>query len=310
MAARTRFEGLTRRELLKLSLAASAGMLIGDRLGWTPAFARSRRVVVVGAGFSGLAAAHELKASGYDVTVVESRNRVGGRVLTLHDFVPGKNVEAGGELIGASHLTWLGFAKRFGLTFVDVEDTEDVYVFDGRRLADTDAARLVDEMEDLQRRMTADSMQIADPFAPWTTRGAEALDRRSLGDWLHAVRDRPQGVAALSARLSSDNGVPVASQSYLANLSIVKAGGGDRFWTDSELWHCAEGNHALASRLHRAIGASRVRLGTPVSAIRAAPDGVVVELSDGSALHADDVIVTIPPSAWHRVAFDPPLPPE
>ncbi len=49
---------------------------------------------MIGAGFSGLAAAHELVAAGYDVTVVEARNRVGGRVITFNDFVPGKHVEA------------------------------------------------------------------------------------------------------------------------------------------------------------------------------------------------------------------------
>ena len=58
------------------------------------------RVVVIGAGFSGLAAAYELAQAGYDVTVVEARNRVGGRVISFSDIVPGKNVEGGGELIG------------------------------------------------------------------------------------------------------------------------------------------------------------------------------------------------------------------
>ena len=38
------------------------------------------RVVVVGAGFAGLAAADALAARGVDVTVFEARDRVGGRV--------------------------------------------------------------------------------------------------------------------------------------------------------------------------------------------------------------------------------------
>src|SRR6185436_10947244 len=73
-----------RREFLKATLAASAGLLISS----TPAWARPRlgrdskkRVVVIGGGFAGLSCAFELKAAGYDVSVLEARDRVGGRVL-------------------------------------------------------------------------------------------------------------------------------------------------------------------------------------------------------------------------------------
>ena len=97
-------DAFTRREMLKATLAGSAGLLL-SRL---PAFAQEpaakakpngKSIVVIGAGFSGLACAHELLAAGYDVTVVEARNRVSGRVLSFSDVVPGKNVEGGGELM-------------------------------------------------------------------------------------------------------------------------------------------------------------------------------------------------------------------
>ena len=42
-----------------------------------------KRVLVIGAGFSGLSCAYELKKAGYDVQILEARHRVGGRVLTF-----------------------------------------------------------------------------------------------------------------------------------------------------------------------------------------------------------------------------------
>ena len=95
-------DGITRRDMLKRSLAAAAGVLLSERLSGVAAQGRPGRVVVIGAGYSGLAAAYELSRAGYTVTVVEARNRVGGRVLSFSDLVPGKNVEGGGELIGST----------------------------------------------------------------------------------------------------------------------------------------------------------------------------------------------------------------
>jgi monoamine oxidase len=93
-------DGISRREMIRRSLAAAGALLLSDSFSG-PARAAAGRVVVVGAGFSGLAAAYELSRVGYEVTVVEARNRVGGRVLSFSDLVPGKVVEGGGELIGS-----------------------------------------------------------------------------------------------------------------------------------------------------------------------------------------------------------------
>ena len=103
-------DGLTRREMIQRSLAAAGALLISDQIAFALPQGKAGRVVVVGAGFSGLAAAYELTRAGYEVTVVEARNRVGGRVISFSDIVPGKNVEGGGELIGSNHPAWVGYA--------------------------------------------------------------------------------------------------------------------------------------------------------------------------------------------------------
>src|SRR6185503_2756184 len=95
-----RIDSITRRQFLRATLAASSGLLLSDRFAQAAPRRRigeSRSVVVIGAGFAGLACSFELKSAGYDITIVEARGRVGGRVLSFDEFVPGKNVEGGGE---------------------------------------------------------------------------------------------------------------------------------------------------------------------------------------------------------------------
>lgn len=97
---------------------ASCRDLVGpeDSPGVLAPAARPLRVVVVGAGMAGLAAAYELVRGGHYVTVLEARHRVGGRVLTLRaPFAPGHSAEAGAARIPPEHDLTLGYARHFGL---------------------------------------------------------------------------------------------------------------------------------------------------------------------------------------------------
>ena len=217
--------GLTRREMLQRSFAAGAALLISERFN-APLSAGAGRVVVVGAGFSGLAAAYELSRAGYEVTVVEARNRIGGRVISFSDLVPGKNVEGGGELIGSNHPAWVAYAKQFGLQFLDVseEDLEAPIILNGKKLTAEESEQLWEEMEKAFNTIVTDAAKV-DATQPWTAANAEALDKRTLADWINKLSASPICKSALHAMMMADNGVVTDWQSYLGNLAVVKGGG-------------------------------------------------------------------------------------
>ena len=293
--------------MIRRSLAAAAGVLLSDRVA-SAQRPSSPRVVVIGAGFAGLAAAYELSRAGADVTVLEARNRVGGRVLSFRDLVPGGTMEGGAELIGSNHPVWNAYKEQFKLSFIDVgeEDGEAPIILNGRRLKAAEAERLWEDMGRGLSLMNADAAAITDPFAPWDAPQARSWDRQSLQDWIAGLTLPDPCRAGIDAQMVGDNGVATAWQSYLGNLAMVKGGGLEKFWTETEVYRCAGGSQQLAQRLASAIGSTRVHVRQAVSAITVRDSGVVV--TAGSTDHeCDYAVLAVPPLTWNRIAFRPRL---
>lgn len=290
----------TRRDVLKAALASAGGLWTLDSCRAASANDDLPRVVVVGAGFAGLACADELAAAGYRVTVLEARNRVGGRVHTLRDLVKGKTVEAGGELVGPNQPTWMAYAKRFGLKFIELPwNPCDVISLGDGLLAPETARKIWSEMRSALERINAEAKSI-DPFRPWASTNAEQLDARSLDDWIRDLDVDPQCRELLEIQFTGINGLIPAWQSWLGILAIVRGGGLQKFWDETDTLHCVGGTQQLAEKLAESLirhrDQSALRLDTPVHAIRRRDKIVKVELADGSTIEADDVVLTVPPS--------------
>ena len=74
---------------------------------------KNKSVIIIGAGLAGLSAGYELQKAGWQVTMLEARNRVGGRVQTLRTFKHGLAAEGGGEFIEEHHTRMIALAKEF-----------------------------------------------------------------------------------------------------------------------------------------------------------------------------------------------------
>ncbi|MGC1614388.1 MAG: NAD(P)/FAD-dependent oxidoreductase [Candidatus Acidiferrum sp.] len=270
-------------------------------------------VLIIGGGFAGLAAANELFHAGYEVTVLEAQPKLGGRVVSVSDFMPGKVVESGGELIGDNHPAWLSYAAQFGLGLSPVDDGGNAPVFlRGRRLTEKQAAQLADEMEKVFEKLAALAKSIR-CLKPWESDGAEDYDGQSLGSWLCKQRDVSELASyAVALQFATDNGVEADRQSLLGVLTMIRGGGqGLAYFTETERHRCIGGNQQLALKLAEPI-LNRLHLGFAVHEVQKTGNGEMAVTGSEWTRHpekpltfqAKDVILAIPPSVWSRIKFD------
>lgn len=140
---------LKRRSFLRLfATGAAAGMPSFRVLAQTAPSNASYDVIVIGAGAAGLAAAQSLTANGYDVLVLEARDRIGGRVHT--DWTLGAPFEWGaGWIHGIDENPLSNLACRAGVrTYITDDDSLEVYDAEGEDVSD-------DELEEMDTRISA-----------------------------------------------------------------------------------------------------------------------------------------------------------
>jgi monoamine oxidase len=152
---------------------------------WGAVVAREADVIIVGGGLSGLIAARDVLAAGYEPLVLEADQRVGGRILT--EDAGGVPLELGAQWIGDTHHRMEALAAELGVgIYRQFEDGETSYEFAGEVLREQAfRARYADELSGVERVLRKlDQMAETVPVGtPWLAPEADAWDRVTVGQW-------------------------------------------------------------------------------------------------------------------------------
>jgi len=267
---------------------------------------RGVSVIVAGAGLAGLSAALDLLAQGADVTVLEARDRVGGRVWTIRDgFAEGQHAEAGGDMIDEAQHEIRALAESFGLKLSQILRTGFGYVrpdASGRaRIVERKASRgwdrLADQLSDLTRRY-----RLADQR--WDSPIAADLARQSVAQWLDDRQaDKELRMTAVGLR-----GFFLADPDELSLIALVdQFAGADQ---PGQMYRIDGGNDRLTSAMAARLG-DRLRLNTEIVAVSHRGRGVRANIKQARAvsqINSDFLVFALPATLLRRVPITPALP--
>lgn len=230
-------------------------------------------VIVIGAGFAGLAAARALAAAGREVTVVEGRDRIGGRAHTV-PF-------AGGVAdLGAS---WIHGTAGNPMAALAADAGTSLISFDYENQVGAEEAAL-EWLEEIA----------------WEASDADDPEARPLSDLLPSTLTAGQ-TWAVAVEIAGEYGADPDRLAIAALDEGDEQRGGDALLSD--------GYGALVSE---AAAGLDIRTGWPVASVTQGATGVTVTAADGQTLTGAVAIVTVPLGVLQAgaIAFDPPLPEE
>lgn len=291
-----------------------------------------KKIIVAGAGISGLCCAYELMKAGHDVTVLEASARCGGHVFTGRDGLSdGLYAD-----YGADHITRPGYEhffeyiEAFGLTAIpypNAEGSEHVYDKDKLKVIDGKvytAEKLKDpgvlkgfgfnerELAFLSERPMFELPvffvgkyldNFTDPWQPFGM-GYDEYDKMSIADVY-----KKEGASAAALRFLG--GRHENALYSLWRLSVMRDRGIPL--SEGETFHLKDGNEQLPLAFARRLG-DRVRLNHPVTAIRHSATGVTVSCRPKGAaqelkFRADVLVNAITLPVFQRIPLTPVLSP-
>jgi monoamine oxidase len=296
---------IDRRRFLQsaVALPAFCSIQVGERRG---------KVIVIGAGLAGLAAAYELDRSGYDVLVLEAQARPGGRVYTMREpFSDGLYAEAGAARIQDTHEFTLRYVKQFGLTlepFFPSSGHRITRVGGQRMTGAVDLAQLPLQFSEEERRLGlvgslskylfAHVPALGDPSAPaWPSRDLSEFET-SIAEFCTRQGASP-GMLQMVAL-----GHDLEGMSALQFLRDVALG------MHTKQWFKIRGGNDLLPEAFSAALTEKIYYGAPVTRIEQDPGSVRVTYQRAKTpvtAAADYVVCTLPPVVMRGVEMSPPL---
>ena len=265
-------------------------------------------ILVAGAGLAGLAAARDLARWGARVTVVDARDRVGGRVCTVRaGFADRQHAEAGGDMIDESQSELCALAGELGVTLKRILRGGFGYARRDRngrvRVLSPTAARGWSRLADALRPLAHD-YRLAEQR--WDSPIVARLSRRSVAQWLDDVGADEE----LRATAAGLRGFFLADPDELSLAALVDQFAASELPTGESMFRVEGGNDRIPTLMAGQLG-DRVKLNAELVAVSQRGREIrasVKQARSVAQISADYLILAVPATLLRRIPITPALP--
>jgi monoamine oxidase len=288
----------TRREFLETTGHILGGLMLSGSA-FKAVAGPQKKVIIIGAGLAGLAAAYRLKQAGQDYVILEARSRIGGRVLTRSVGDSGLVIEMGAEWVGASHKRVIELCSELGLELQN-NQFDSSLIYQNKYYGKSDWS--------YSKEWTATFEGILKRYNQLTEKQKIAYQKvLDKTDWWHWLKSKGCSGMDLDIRQLAD------STDFGETIRHVSACSAFTEYSDSSPknemdYKIRGGNSMLPQRLADIVGSQNIKTGRTVASIFQDGAGVKVVCSNGETYVGDRIICTTPTYSLAKINWAPALP--
>lgn len=271
-------------------------------------------IVIIGAGYAGIAAAKKLYAAGKKFIVVEARDRIGGRTLT-EKVASGATLEMGAKWIGPTqYKVWEWVKETQTETYDTFDEGKNILSFRQKISTYTGVIPKIDPLSLIDLGLAISKInKLANQIPienPWLHPKAKEYDSMTLSTWMQ------KNIKTYKARHIFDIGIQTVFAAESSEVSLLHAlfyfHSGDNMDTLISIKNGAQqtilrgGTQGLIKKI-AAPFQEHIQLNEPLRKVEQNENGVIVH-TDNLEIEARKCIMAIPPVMINAVQFSPILP--
>lgn len=254
-----------------------------------------KKAIILGGGLAGLYSAYLLKQTGYDTTIIERGERLGGRIFTYENSELGIKQDLGGEWIGEGQGDIKSLVKQLGLELKQNRTAEKFSIPAGSN--SLSAIQISNSSKDTLNKV----IELHKSLNAGQKQGLDKINFASYARYQGISEEEIRSLNDIYRSLLGDDLNKLSSESILDDLSALQSALKPKYSVGG-------GAYSIISNLSKLLTSEEIILGETAIKVSQQKNQVIVDLASGRQVKGNILICSLPASSILDIKWTPTLP--